>query len=61
MPRADRAPRRPGPTAGEVSLGEKDVRIELDSYELRIFTQALLRDVRALVRSLLSIRLSLMA
>jgi CBS domain-containing protein len=29
-------------------LGEKDIRIELDSSELRVFTQALLRDVRAL-------------
>jgi CBS domain-containing protein len=29
-------------------LGDKDIRIELDSSELRVFTQALLRDVRAL-------------
>lgn len=29
-------------------MGEKDIRIELDSSELRVFTQALLRDVRAL-------------
>jgi CBS domain-containing protein len=29
-------------------LGEKDIRIELDSSELRVFTQALLKDVRAL-------------
>jgi len=29
-------------------LGEKDIRIELDSSDLRVFTQALLRDVRAL-------------
>jgi gamma-glutamyl:cysteine ligase YbdK (ATP-grasp superfamily) len=29
-------------------LGDKDIRIELDSAELRVFTQALLKDVRAL-------------
>jgi len=29
-------------------LGDKDIRIELDSSELRVFTQALLKDVRAL-------------
>ena len=29
-------------------MGEKDIRIELESAELRVFTQALLRDVRAL-------------
>jgi CBS domain-containing protein/gamma-glutamylcysteine synthetase len=29
-------------------VGEKDIRIELDSSDLRVFTQALLRDVRAL-------------
>lgn len=29
-------------------MGDKDIRIELDSSELRVFTQALLRDVRAL-------------
>lgn len=29
-------------------MGEKDIRIELDSSELRVFTQALLKDVRAL-------------
>jgi CBS domain-containing protein/gamma-glutamylcysteine synthetase len=33
-------------------LGEKDIRIELDSSELRLFTQALLRDVRALEQML---------
>lgn len=29
-------------------MGDKDIRIELESAELRVFTQALLRDVRAL-------------
>jgi len=29
-------------------LGDKDIRLELDSSELRVFTQALLKDVRAL-------------
>ncbi len=29
-------------------MGDKDIRIELDSSELRVFTQALLKDVRAL-------------
>jgi len=29
-------------------LGEKDIRIELESSDLRVFTQALLRDIRAL-------------
>jgi CBS domain-containing protein/gamma-glutamylcysteine synthetase len=33
-------------------LGEKDIRIELNSSELRLFTQALLRDVRALEQML---------
>jgi CBS domain-containing protein len=33
-------------------LGEKDIRLELDSSDLRVFTQALLRDVRALDRLL---------
>jgi CBS domain-containing protein len=37
-----------GPIGAEVALGEKDIRIELESAELRVFTQALLRDVRAL-------------
>ncbi len=29
-------------------MGDKDIRLELDSSELRVFTQALLKDVRAL-------------
>lgn len=29
-------------------MGEKDIRIELESSDLRVFTQALLRDIRAL-------------
>lgn len=33
-------------------MGEKDIRIELNSSELRLFTQALLRDVRALEQML---------
>ncbi len=33
-------------------MGEKDIRIELDRSELRVFTQALLRDVQALERLL---------
>ena len=33
-------------------MGEKDIRLELDSSDLRVFTQALLRDVRALDRLL---------
>ena len=33
-------------------MGEKDIRIERDSSELRVFTQALLRDVQALDRLL---------
>lgn len=47
-----RAASKPGPTGAEVALGEKDIRIELDSSDLRVFTQALLRDVKALDRLL---------
>ncbi len=46
-----------GPTVAEVALGDKDIRIELDSSELRVFTQALLKDVRALEQLLQSDRI----